>query len=578
MHYWHHAKGLRKYALYTLCAYTAGYVVNSVIRPLALQHIVDAMIGSSERLPFFMMGFVGLLIVKELCFRGGDFIMSYYENKQVFALKNATLGSLLLRSLEFFASTFSGALVSKQRRFVASSGTIFGEIAYQHLYVVVQVIGIIVVSAHVSWYLLLNYLFWLILASILIVNSFEKRMNLDKKEASLESKVTGYFSDVIGNIGLVKIFGSRDKEKNEYRKITEEHLDARMRASSYANWQSTSIGVLTTGMYAFTLGISYYLWKAGRFTPGDFVLMVTYSAMLSETLWVAIRSLRKFSQAVADANEMTEIMQEAPEIVDQPNAKTDVQVHRADIVFKSISFSHSNGNAVFKDFSLVVQAGQKVAIVGTTGSGKTTLVNLLLRTIEPQKGVITIDSHDTTDLTQDALKSLVSTVSQGTDLFHRTIRQNIAYGKDNATDEEIFSVAQKARIHDFIINQPEGYNTPVGERGIQLSGGQKQRIAIARALLHDAPILVFDEATSSLDNVTEKEIHEIIEGELVDKTVIIIAHRLSTVRNCDRIVVLEKGAIVQDGTHEQLVNNHTGSYYRMLTANKTIATHNEVLL
>ena len=321
-------------------------------------------------------------------------------------------------------------------------------------------------------------------------------------------------------------------------------------------------------MYTTTLWIGWLLRQSGNLTAGEISLVLTYSATLSETMWISARSLRKYTKGLADAAEMIDIIEAPAEITDSPYAFTNRSIHKrvVGITFDNVTFTHNGGQPLFKNFCLKIDAGQKVAIIGSTGAGKTTLVNLLLRNIEATSGSIRVEPYDIRkDVTQDALKSLISTVSQNADMFHRTIRENIAYGKQDATDEEIIEAAKKARIHDFIVEQTaNGYDTKVGERGVHLSGGQKQRIAIARALLHDAPVLIFDEATSSLDNVTEKEIQLILETGLKDKTVLVIAHRLSTIRNCDRIIVLNNGSINQDGTHEELILDKEGIYYKML--------------
>lgn len=571
-YYWLHAKGLRKYAWWTIAAYTLGYILNSVIRPIAIQRIIDGLVHHTDQIPILIGVFIALLFGKEICFRGGDFIIARFELGHAMQLRRASLASLLERSLGFFGSTFSGALVAKQRRFVTSGEALFDEIAYQHLFIAIQVVGIIVVSAKVSPYLMANYAFWLSATITLIVLAFKKRMRLDKDEAAAESRVTGRFADIIGNIPTVKLFGAKQREKEEYETVCREHYALRMRAWKYSSIQSAIIGMSTTGMYASTIFICYHLWKQGHFTPGDFVLMITYSAMLSETLWISNRSLRKFSQAIADASEMAAIMQEPVEIRDTAADQTDLHVPIRNVTFKNVCFAYPNGTPIFDHFSLQITAGQKVAIIGPTGSGKTTLINLLLRNIEAQSGNILLEPYNIrTDFTQDTLKSYISTVSQSADLFHRTIRENIAYGKPDATDEEIYTAARKAQIHEFILKQNDGYDTLVGERGVHLSGGQKQRIAIARALLHNAPVLIFDEATSSLDNVTEKQIQDILENELREKTVIIIAHRLSTIEKCDRILVLSEGTILQDGTHSELVADTTGLYYKMLNSHEVAA-------
>lgn len=298
---------------------------------------------------------------------------------------------------------------------------------------------------------------------------------------------------------------------------------------------------------------AFYFWRQGQLTIGDFVLIQTYAIGIVENLYSVSRELRRVYDAVADAGEMVAILNQPHDIADAPHAKK-LEVSRGALELTQVQFSYgSSREAVLKDFSLSVRGGEKIGVVGRSGAGKSTLVKLLLRHYDITGGTIAIDGQEIRSVTQDSLREHISFVPQESLLFHRSLGENIAYGKPSASEEEIRESARKAFAYEFIERLPKKYNTFVGERGVKLSGGERQRVAIARAILKDAPILILDEATASLDSESEvaiqKALHELMEG----KTVIAIAHRLSTLREMDRIIVLDGGHIVEDGTHESLI-------------------------
>lgn len=316
-------------------------------------------------------------------------------------------------------------------------------------------------------------------------------------------------------------------------------------------------------LFGFMFAMFYTLivrWGAGGITTGDFVLVASLVSRLSGTLIFIGRSFNSSARTLGEVREgFAEIL--VPfDVTDAPNAHA-LAVTQGEVVFKNVTFTYDT-NVVFDAFNMRIAPGERVGLVGPSGAGKTTFVSLLLRQQDIGDGAIMIDGSDISTVTQDSLREAIAVVPQEPMLFHRTIKANIAYGNPHATDEEIIESAKKAQAHEFISALPLGYDTLVGERGVKLSGGQKQRVAIARAILKDAPILVLDEATSALDSESESEIQKALHILMAGKTVVAIAHRLSTLREMDRIVVLEHGKIIEDGSHQTL-KEYGGTYARL---------------
>ncbi len=313
-------------------------------------------------------------------------------------------------------------------------------------------------------------------------------------------------------------------------------------------------------MTALILGTLYLLMQEEAISVGVFVLVLGLLGRVGHLFITTGQALNRFIREYGNIEEGLKEILLPHTVTDIRNAKT-LQISTGKINFNQVLFSHESVE-VFNDFSLSIPAGQRLGLVGPSGAGKSTFVSLLLRQYDIESGSIEIDGQNIAEVTQGSLRAAIAVVPQEPALFHRTIRENIAYGKPNATEEEIIEVAKKAYAHDFITSLPLGYNTLVGERGVKLSGGQKQRIAIARAMLKNAPILILDEATSALDSESEVEIQKALHILMVGKTVIAIAHRLSTLREMDRIIVLENGVIAEDGTHDTLLT-YGGTYARL---------------
>ena len=291
---------------------------------------------------------------------------------------------------------------------------------------------------------------------------------------------------------------------------------------------------------------------------GVFVLVQSYLFSLFDILWNLGRSLGRATEAMTDMQEVVDIF-DTPIDIANPNNPEILEMKEGNIEFKNVSFTYKGGISVLQDFNLIIKPGERIGLVGHSGAGKSTITKLLLRFADALEGSIVIDNQDIKNVTQNDLRKVISYVPQEPILFHRSIKENIAYSKPDATKEEIIEVAKKAHAHEFIEKLPQGYDTLVGERGIKLSGGERQRVAIARAMLKDSPILMLDEATSSLDSISEHYIQDAFNELMKGKTTIVIAHRLSTIQKMDRIIVLDKGKIVEQGTHKELLELN-GSY------------------
>ncbi len=364
------------------------------------------------------------------------------------------------------------------------------------------------------------------------------------------------------NHATITSYAAIPYERSLFATVTEKWYEVMKKAmDGYAMIYGIQ-GLVATFIEISILAASAYLWQQGLFTIGDFVLVQIYIIGLLSRVWGIGRNMRQLHDAFSEATEMLDIMELPHDITDAPETEK-LRVAEGAITFDQVRFEYHDSHAVLNDFILEIHPHEKVALIGSSGAGKTTIAKLLLRLYDVSGGTIEIDGQDIAHVTQESLRSAIAFVPQEPALFHRSLMENIRYGRQDATDAEVIEAAKQAHCTEFISNYPLGFETLVGERGVKLSGGERQRVAIARAILKDAPILVLDEATSSLDSESERLIQDALLRLMEGKTVIAIAHRLSTVMHMDRLIVMEKGAVVLSGTHDELIAHESNLYKKL---------------
>ncbi len=464
----------------------------------------------------------------------------------------------------FFENSFSGSLIKQANRFSRSFEIIMDWFLFQFLMNIMAVSISFVIFYHqqtqFAWYFIIwvaVFIFWNVSYSIW-------KLGFDKVVAEADSKVGGAYSDAISNIFLVKSFALESSEQQRINQASDTVYKKKKLAWILMFISFAIQGLMVFGIELLLVYLMVKKWQTGDFQVGEFVLFQSIMLMLIQRLWEFGRNFRNFFTALADASEMADVFKQTDIEIDPPTAKP-YKIKLGKIAFEHLYFSYNFQDTatpkLFEDFCLTINPHEKVALVGPSGSGKTSLTKLLFRFVEPQQGRILFDDFDAQDFTLEALRRQISLVPQQPELFHRSIRDNITLGQD-ISEQQLFDIAEKSRSLEFINALPDKFDTPVGERGVKLSGGERQRIAIARALLEQAPIVVLDEATSALDSLTEQKIQQAVFTLIKDKTAIIIAHRLSTILRMDRIIVLDKGQIIEQGTHQQLLLQK-GKYFSM---------------
>lgn len=463
-------------------------------------------------------------------------------------------------SAAYFVQRFAGALTQKITNAAKGIERLIMDLLWHFLSLGAKFLASVVIALIADWRLALCVGIWV--PVFLGINAYlvRRKRSLGRAAAATSSVLRGRMVDTAANILTVQQTGRHEDERRHLGPFIRENQTARLCSWRYSEWVLVANGVLQALFMGFMLWGTLFLLQKGQMSVGDVVMVVSLILSLQESLFFISQKMNDFMESYSLVEEGLEDILVPHEIVDLPGAQ-DLCIHEGGVVFRDVHFSYGRKN-VLHGLTLGIPGGQSVGLVGISGAGKTTIVSLILRLYEVQAGEILIDDQNIRNVTRTSLRRNIAIVPQDLSLFHRTIRENIRYVRPDATDAEVEQAAQLAQAARFIEECPQGYGTYVGERGVKLSAGQRQRIAIARALLQKASILILDEATSALDSESESAIQQALQTLMRGRTVLAIAHRLSTLQNMDRIIVLEEGAIQDDGTHGELLERE-GLYRRL---------------
>lgn len=522
-----------------------------------------------------MTWYVLMCVVRTTIFRTyGYFVDITMIPKMRERIANDGFGHLIDKSHYYYQNNFSGSLANKINDLTTSVPELLQIIIdrfFGHGLALCVAIGTLWLVGPVFAIAMFLWTALFVGASFLLSDRLTKQSEAWSEYGSI---ITGKIVDALTNILSIRLFAAKKVEKT----ILHDVFDTAVKAEQKLQWSYFWMWFFYGYTFCVVQILNFYFLCKGKqegwITVGDFALVLVINVSIIDFLWQIAKDFSLFSRLWGRTTQALRVVLDPPELTDQRQARR-LQVSRGEIAFESVTFHYTGADPIFQNLSICIGAGQKVGLVGYSGGGKSTFVNLILRLYDVTHGAILIDGQNIRDVAQDSVREHIAMIPQDPSLFHRSLMENIRYGRIDATDEEVVEAAKKAHAHDFICSLSEGYDSLVGERGVKLSGGQRQRIAIARAILKNAPILILDEATSQLDSVTEGMIQESLlqlfddtsHREKTDqvqssKTVLVIAHRLSTLLHMDRILVFHKGHIVEDGTHSDLLSK--GGRYQQL--------------
>ena len=532
-------------------------VLNTTIAPIFVSQLLTHIAAGTATMDnslMLLIGYAVILFVSDVVAIRVAIAMSFIsETKMQTTVTRKILTHLTNKSLSYHSNKMSGGIVSDANKLIGSIERFWDTITWNAVPIVTTVISVCIALSLIMWQYAVILAALAILVIIVIIKTQATIAPISNQVAKRSSKMTAYFADTISNISAVKAFASSKSELDKYQTLTNKWAKTVMKEMKSIVFVTGGFATLMTFVNTCAFAAAIFATQYHIAEIGAIYLVISYTLNIIYQLWQVTNATRGYLRVIGDAGPMIATLDEEIEIKDPENPEKCV-ISKGAIEFNNVTFTHSeNSKPLFENFSLTINPGERVGVVGRSGSGKTSLTRLVLRFSDIESGTIKIDGQDITSITQDDLHRSIAYVAQEPSLFHRTLRENIAYGKPDASDAEVHYAAAQANALDFIQSLGKGFDTLVGERGVKLSGGQRQRIVIARAILKNSPILILDEATSALDSESEKLIQDSLAKLMSGRTSIVIAHRLSTIAKLDRIIVLDEGKIAEQGTHSELI-------------------------
>jgi ATP-binding cassette, subfamily B, bacterial len=532
-------------------------------RPYLLKIILDRLANSVPPTVYQAVWgpciiYIILSALMVLVFRVYDYIVIMVSPAMKKQIATTLMEHMMFHSHQFYQTNFAGSLGNKIKDVLTSIPDLTKKIIDRFFSHCLAIIVAMITLWSVNIWFAAALTLWIFIFCIVSAQMSRMAHRLGEAAANSRSTVIGHIVDVLTAMMSVRLFCGRTQERiNLLQKV-----DKYVHTERARDWYLLRLFALQGGSFvvyqAICIARLIHDFKHGVVTAGDFALVIAINSAIADCLWYLVQDVGESVELYGNILQGLRTILTPQELIDIPNAHP-LLVSDGCIQFSRVTFRYKSADVIFNELSVTIPAGQKVGLVGYSGSGKSTFINLILRIFDIADGTILIDKQNIKEVTQDSLHQALGIIPQDPAFFNRSIVENIRYGRHDATDHEVIEAAKKAYAHEFIIHMPQGYNTLVGERGTKLSGGQRQRLSIARAILKNAPILMLDEATSQLDSITEEQIQESLTTLMHGKTVLAIAHRLSTVLTMDRILVFDRGAIVEDGPHDLLLQ-HGGLY------------------
>ena len=536
--------------------------IDATVKPYLIKLLVDAATTplSNAIMPLFIL-FSIFQALNVAAWTLADWCAIRFKGELMGNITSILMNRLSHYSHSFFQNHLAGSLTSKINDASQIIPSLIFTVTHQFINFTLTALISLIFLYKVHVFFAASLSLWMTFFLVLTYTCLKKAIPLSRDYAEAKSRIGGYIADIFSNMVNVRSFTAHSYEMGHLGEINQKFIK-KAQCQGYFLMKFYLMQGIAISIYIIGFVIGLILLHARNVvTPGDFVLVFMLNFLIADKLFDLSHQFRDFIPNWGTVDQALKMLEEPLEISDSPTAQPLV-VTKGEILFSRVHFHYKDTQSLFQNKSLTIPSGQKVGLVGYSGGGKTTFINLILRLFDVTAGHISIDGQNIKNVTQESLHQNIGLIPQDPSLFHRTLKENINYGRFNATEAEIMDAARRAYAHEFIMKLPKGYDSLVGERGVKLSGGQRQRVAIARVILKNPPVLILDEATSQLDSVTEKYIQESLWNLMQGKTTIVVAHRLSTLLHMDRILVFNQGKIIEDGAHTQLLGK--GGLYKTL--------------